>query len=132
MKVRAVPTGGSNLMILAASKRKEAAIEFMSWFTSPDGTAGWHVASGYLPVRTSARDSTKLQEWFKQSPFHRVAVDQLAVARPTPAIAQMAKFDTQVSRTLLERVLLQKADVKTELDRAAMETATLWKEFTSR
>jgi sn-glycerol 3-phosphate transport system substrate-binding protein len=128
-KTRGVPTGGSNLMLMKASKRQESAMDFMGWMTSPDGTIGWHVVSGYLPVRTSAQKSQKLQDWFKQSPFHRVAVDQLDVARPSPVITQMAKFDTQVTRGALERVLLQRGDVKTELDKAAKETEVLWKEF---
>ncbi|MCA1646569.1 MAG: ABC transporter substrate-binding protein [Chloroflexi bacterium] len=131
MKTRGVPTGGSNLMMLAASKKQEAAMDFMGWLTSTDGTAGWHIVSGYLPVRTSAQQSQKLQDWFVKSPAHKVAVDQLQVARPTPVVTQMAKFDTQVTRTLLERVLLQKADVKIELQKAASDTASLWKEFTA-
>ncbi len=131
MKTRGVPTGGSNIMMMAASKKQDAAMEFMGWLTSPEGTSGWHILSGYVPVRTSAQKSEKLQEWFKKSPFHKVAIDQLEVARPTPVITQMAKFDTQVTRGLLEKVLLQQANVKTELDRAASETEALWKEFTA-
>ncbi len=129
MKTRGVPTGGSNLMMLSASKKQDAAMDLMGWLTSTEGTAGWHIVSGYLPVRTSAVQSQKLQDWFVKSPGHRVAVDQLQVARPTPVVTLMAKFDTQVTRTLLERVLLQKADVKIELQKAASDTATLWKEF---
>ncbi len=130
MKTRGVPTGGSNLMILAKSKKPDAAMTFIEWATSVNGTSDWHIASGYLPVRTSAEKSPKLQDWLKKSPAHGIAIQQLSVARPTPVITEMAKFDTQVARTLLEQVLLQKANVKTELDKAARSTELLWKDYT--
>ncbi len=129
MKTRAVPTGGSNLMLLAKSQHPDAAMQFIISATSVEGTSAWHIASGYLPVRTSAQNSQKLQDWLKKSPNHGIAIEQLKVARPTPVITQMSKFDTQVMRPLLERVLLQKADVKSELDKAAKLTDTLWADY---
>jgi len=49
---------GTNVVIFAdaPTQHKEAAWEFIRWFTSPEVTARWAAATGYAPVRKSAME----------------------------------------------------------------------------
>ena len=68
---------GTNVVIFADSSREkqEAAWEFVKWFTSPEITARWAVATGYVPVRKSSLRSEAMQKRFDEVDGLRDALD---------------------------------------------------------
>lgn len=56
-KVKKVIQQGSNMFMLKSTPEEQVAtFEFMKYITSTDVTAYWAMNTGYLPVRTSARE----------------------------------------------------------------------------
>jgi sn-glycerol 3-phosphate transport system substrate-binding protein len=103
-----VPTGGANLVMLAKSKKKDAAWKFMKWMTDQQQTIAFSQQTGYMPVRTSAVNSPEMQKFFSEKPQFKVAVDQLKYARPRP-IAPGYKELQEVIMNEIQRAILGQA-----------------------
>ncbi|MBU9711292.1 ABC transporter substrate-binding protein [Evansella tamaricis] len=104
----ATPSGGSNLVILenTSEERQQAAWEFVKWMTEKEQTIQFSQATGYMPVRQSAIDSEDMQAIYENSPQFKVAVDQLAYARPRPMVP--AYHELQVIITIeMQRAILE-------------------------
>ena len=73
------PTGGSGLALLNSgnAERQAAAFSFFAYWSSPERTAAWSQATGYMPVRKSAIAGPVIQQLFTEKPNYKVAVDQL-------------------------------------------------------
>jgi sn-glycerol 3-phosphate transport system substrate-binding protein len=86
----AVPTGGGAAVIPASisAERKAAAWAFVTWFIATDQTADWSAATGYLPIRESARARLEEKGFYREHPEFEVAVKQLRFAREAPQLAQ--------------------------------------------
>jgi ABC-type glycerol-3-phosphate transport system substrate-binding protein len=80
---------GTNVVIFSEATRaqKEAAWRFIKWFTSPEITARWAVATGYAPVRMSAMDSPSMQARFEEIEGLREVLSQLEFASYEPRSA---------------------------------------------
>lgn len=83
-KATGVSTGGAGLSILKTSPqtKQAAAFDFVAYATGVQGTIFWSQNTGYMPVRKSATNDPKQQDFFKQNPAFKVAVDQLALTKP--------------------------------------------------
>ncbi|TBL79985.1 ABC transporter substrate-binding protein [Paenibacillus thalictri] len=82
--VYANPTGGANVTMLASSKKKDAAWEFMYWLmTDPKGGQQFIIDSGYLPFTKKMVDSPEMKELYAKEPNRKVAYDQLQYAVDT-------------------------------------------------
>jgi sn-glycerol 3-phosphate transport system substrate-binding protein len=83
-KATGVSTGGAGLSILKTSPQNKQAADFdyVAYATGVQGTIFWSQNTGYMPVRKSATDDPKQQDFFKQNPDFKVAVDQLALTKP--------------------------------------------------
>jgi multiple sugar transport system substrate-binding protein len=77
---------GTNVVIFADApvQQKEAAWEFIRWFTSPEVTARWAAATGYAPVRKSAMDMPVMKQRFEEVEGWRGVFDQFAFAGYEP------------------------------------------------
>jgi sn-glycerol 3-phosphate transport system substrate-binding protein len=73
------PTGGAGLGIPknVPKENQLAAATFIKFLTSPENTVTFALATGYMPLRTSA-NTTQL---IAKSPLNKVAIDQLAVTK---------------------------------------------------
>ena len=82
--VNAVPIGGASLVIPKGNspERQKAAWTLIKWFTSPEIAAGWSRFTGYFAPNRHAYDLPEMQDYLKQNPDAKVALDQLAYARP--------------------------------------------------
>src|SRR5262249_52985471 len=80
-----VIAGGASLWIGAGHPDAEnkAAATFITWLLAPEQMAKWHQGTGYLPITKSAQKMLEAQDWFKQNPGQRTAVDQLNAAKAT-------------------------------------------------
>jgi len=86
----AVPTGGGAAVIPAAisAERKAAVWTFLTWFISTTQAADWSRATGYVPVRQSARILLRTEGFYKEHPGFETAIEQLKFAREAPLLPQ--------------------------------------------
>jgi sn-glycerol 3-phosphate transport system substrate-binding protein len=97
--VNAVPIGGASLVIPKGNspERQKAAWTLMKWLTSPEISGGWSRFTGYFAPNRHAYDLPAMQDYLKQNPDAKVALDQLAYARPW-----FATYNTVAVRKALE------------------------------
>jgi multiple sugar transport system substrate-binding protein len=90
--------GGSIAVFKTTPERQLGAWLFVKYFTSPEVTADWSVATGYTPVRQSAVQSAKVQEEMKNNPPYGVLLTQVVpYGRPETSVR-----GTQDTRTYIE------------------------------
>jgi sn-glycerol 3-phosphate transport system substrate-binding protein len=82
--VNAVPIGGASLVIPKGNtpEREKAAWTLIKWLTSPDIAGGWSRFTGYFAPNRHAYELPAMQDYLKQNPDAKVALDQLAYAKP--------------------------------------------------
>jgi sn-glycerol 3-phosphate transport system substrate-binding protein len=103
------PTGGAGLGIIAAAQdeQKQAAIEFLKFLAKPENVVFWSKLSGYMPVTKSAVDAPEMQEYFKQNPNFKVAVEQLPKTQPQDTARLFIPNGDQTIGTGLERIFVK-------------------------
>lgn len=81
---KSCPTGGAGLAIPAgiSDERKLNALKFINSVTSTQGTAIFSQATGYMPVRKSAREAQEIKQYLAENPQAQTAIDQLDFTRP--------------------------------------------------
>jgi len=96
---RGSPTGGGNWYLFKKSTpaERKAALEFIKWVTSPERTAEWSIATGYVGTRADAYETPKLKEYVSGFPQAAVARDQLKFAT-----AELSTFQTGRVRKALD------------------------------
>ncbi len=103
------PTGGAGLSIIAAAQdeQKQAAVEFLKFLAKPENVVFWSKHSGYMPISKSAVNSPEMQEYFKQNPNFKVAVDQLPKTQPQDTARLFIPNGDQTIGTGLERIFVK-------------------------
>jgi sn-glycerol 3-phosphate transport system substrate-binding protein len=98
-KRRGTPTGGGNFYIFKQSSPEErkAAMKLIKFMTSPERSAQWSVATGYMGVSPAAYETETLKEYVKGFPYAAVARDQLQYAT-----AELSTYQTGRVRKLLD------------------------------
>jgi sn-glycerol 3-phosphate transport system substrate-binding protein len=81
---RGSPTGGANFHIFktASKAEREAALLFVKWVTSPERSAQWSIATGYVATRPDAWETETMKTYAAGFPAAAVARDQLPFAVP--------------------------------------------------
>lgn len=122
-----VPTGGANLVMVNGITEEQAyaAWEFMKFVTSKEQTIKSSIATGYLPARISAKDDTVMQDFYKEQPLFRVAVDQLETAIPRPMAENFPKVNSLLLDALTECLIDPSADAQAIMDAAVEESNVL-------
>ena len=118
------PTGGAGLMIAADStpERQLAAAMFMGFMTSPESTAKFSAATGYMPVHTEA----DMSDVYAETPQFETAVEQLSRARVQDfARVFVPGGDLLLSQTL-QRILTSDVDVAEEMASVQTELESLY------
>jgi len=89
-KRRASLVYGTNIVIFARSskRRREAAWEFIKWFTNPENSTRWALRTGYVPIRRSSLDLEMMREEFAGRPDSRVPVEEMEWAFFEPRMAR--------------------------------------------
>jgi sn-glycerol 3-phosphate transport system substrate-binding protein len=98
-KRRGTPTGGGNFYIFKQStpEEKKAAMQLIKFMTSPERSAQWSVATGYMGVSPAAYETSVLKEYVEGFPYAAVARDQLQYAT-----AELSTYQTGRVRKLLD------------------------------
>lgn len=120
-----LPAGGNNLFVFSQDDAKrEAALRFIEFLTSPESLTTWTKGLGYIPIREGMADDPQyLGDFIRKNPIERVAVDQ------TPLVVPWASFPgpdglKAASQTLFsatQEVLGGKRSAEDGLSRAADE-----------
>ncbi|TCR67480.1 ABC transporter substrate-binding protein [Bosea sp. BK604] len=94
-----VPIGGASLVIPTGvdGERKRAAWTLINWMTSPEKSGWWSRATGYFAPNMRAYDLPDMRAFLEKNPDAKVAVDQLAYAKPW-----FATYKTVVVRKAIE------------------------------
>lgn len=109
---------GPNICLFKTTPEQQAAgWDFTKFFTSPDINVRWALGTGYLPIRKSAAEDARVQEFWAQWPYNKAAYDCLAYARSEPNLAGW-----QEVRSLVEKAEME---VMTGLKTAQQTTAEL-------
>lgn len=107
------PTGGSGIGIPAKIPKENqlAAANFLKFLTSPENTAAFSGATGYMPVRKSAN----IAALTAKTPQIAAAINQLAKTRTQDrARTFFPGADTEMAKSAA-KILTQKADVASEM-----------------
>lgn len=101
---------GTNLMMFAKDENaQKAAWEYMKFLTSTESTTTWAMATGYLPVRTSAFESEEYQAFMAENPAAAAAYEQADVFFYAPTFDASNDLRTAMN-TVTEEVMLQLKD----------------------
>ena len=94
--------GGSITVFKTTPQKQLASWLFIKYFSSPEVTADWAPATGYMPVRKSAANLEPVKKRIKQFPAYGVALNQVI---PT-ARAETSVAGTQDTRTFIENAVV--------------------------
>jgi sn-glycerol 3-phosphate transport system substrate-binding protein len=105
---QAVPTGGTFFVIArdAPAAEKEAGWAFLKWMTDPAQTISLSKATGYMPIRSSAINGPEMQDFYRQHPNYKTAIDQLRTAQKFPYTPGLIEIQREVIQPNLEAAVL--------------------------
>lgn len=77
--------GGATLWVLRDRPREEykGVARFFAFLSKADVQAGWHQATGYLPITRAAYDLSRERGFYDRNPGSAIAVEQMMRATPT-------------------------------------------------
>lgn len=112
---------GTNVVIFADAPRakKDAAWEFVKWFTSPEVTARWAASTGYVPVRMSAMESEAMAVRFEEIDGLREVLEQLTYASYEPRSSAWYAGRKHLEETGVESALRKQMSPREALAAAA-------------
>jgi sn-glycerol 3-phosphate transport system substrate-binding protein len=104
------PTGGAGLGLLAASpkEKQDAAFKYAAFATSPEQTALWAQATGYMPVRKSAINGPAMQDFYSKKPNAQTAGKQLAMVRAQDVARVYVPNGLTILQKGLDRITVNK------------------------
>lgn len=108
---RGSPTGGGNFYLFKkmTPEKRQAALKFIKWMTSPERAAAWGIATGYIAVRPDAWKTPAMKKYVADFPAAAVARDQLKYA-----VAELSTHDNQrVTKALNDGIQAALTGVKT-------------------
>jgi sn-glycerol 3-phosphate transport system substrate-binding protein len=113
------PTGGGNFYLInsGTDAEQQAAFRLVKFMTSPERSAKWSIATGYVGVSQASYDVPEMKSHVEKLPQALVARDQLEVAT-----AELATYEAgRVRRVLddaIQATLTGQSDAKQALDSA--------------
>jgi sn-glycerol 3-phosphate transport system substrate-binding protein len=119
--------GGATIWMLNGLDQatEDGALAFMNFFSNPENAAAWHKLTGYIPITQAAVDLLESEGWYAESPNSKVASDQLAAAKNTPASlgALLGNFVgiRDIITIAIEDILVNDLDVADRLAQANEE-----------
>lgn len=112
---------------------EDGAVAFMLYLNNTENAAGWHQATGYLPITTSAAALLDEEGWFETNPNFRTAYDQINDSTVTVATrgALLGTFSEtrNVLTQAIEDLMLQGGDPAERLTAASEEANALLAEY---
>jgi sn-glycerol 3-phosphate transport system substrate-binding protein len=127
--------GGATLWVMSGKKPAEykGVTKFFSYLSSTDVQAGWHKATGYVPITNAAYEATRKEGYYTKVPGADVAVRQLTNKPPT-GNSKGLRFGNyvqgrEVIEEEMEAVFSGKKDAKTAMDDAVRRGNDILRRF---
>ncbi|MCL1598953.1 MAG: extracellular solute-binding protein, partial [Actinomycetia bacterium] len=127
--------GGGTIWMLDGMDQmtEDGALAFMNFFSNPENAAAWHQLTGYVPITQPGVDLLQAEGWYDESPNSKVASDQLAAAKNTPASlgALLGNFVAirDVITIAIEDILVNDLDVQERMATANAEANKSLQEY---
>ncbi|UUZ91592.1 ABC transporter substrate-binding protein [Paenibacillus sp. P25] len=126
-QVYATPTGGANVALMADSKNKEAAWEFIRWtMTDPQGGLQFVLDSGYLPFTKKMVESQQIKDLWAKRPNRKVAYDQLQYATDTNKNVAWSQVMQEFFKAM-QAIMYDNKSIDASLDTFKKETERILK-----
>ena len=101
--------------------RKNAAIDFLKWFTAPEQDIRWAIATGLLPIRQSESQLPDYQKFLDQNPgIENWVANEANAIKNLPQVSTFPKISEALA-TAVASALLGKATPQEALDSAAQQ-----------
>jgi sn-glycerol 3-phosphate transport system substrate-binding protein len=127
--------GGATLWVMSGKKPAEykGVTKFFTYLSSTDVQAGWHKATGYVPITNAAYEATRKEGYYEKVPGADMAVRQLTNKPPT-ANSKGLRFGNyvqgrEVIEEEMEAVFSGKKDAKTAMDDAVRRGNDILRRF---
>ncbi len=127
--------GGATIWMLDGMDQatEDGALAFMNFFSNPQNAAEWHQLTGYIPITKAAEKVLADEGWYEKSPNSKVASDQLAAAKNTPASlgALLGNFVAirDIITIAIEDILVNDLDVQERMATANAEANKSLQEY---
>lgn len=95
-------------------KQRRAANDLMFWLIRKENDIRFYEKVGFVPVRTSSRNSLEVKAFTRANPNYRIMLEAIEYARPLPHHPEFLKINQEIS-DMLERIILNEADPLKEL-----------------
>lgn len=124
------PTGGGNLYVFkaASAAKREAAVKFAKFLTTPERAAQWGIDTGYVAVSPAAWETQKMKDYVAGFPAAAVARDQLP-----SAVAELSTHEnqrvTQALNNALQAVLTGQKETQPALAAAQAEAERILRSY---
>ncbi|MFD0679283.1 MULTISPECIES: ABC transporter substrate-binding protein [unclassified Paenibacillus] len=126
-QVYANPTGGANVSLMANSKNKEAAWEFIRWtMTDPQGGLQFILDTGYLPFTKKMVESQQMKDLWAKQPNRKVAYYQLQYAVDTNKHVAWTQVMQEFNKAI-QAIMYDNKNIETTLDTFKKETERIIK-----
>ena len=126
-QVYATPTGGANLAMMAGTKNKDAAWEFINWImTDSKGGLQFILDSGYLPFTKKMAESQPMKDLWAKQPNRKVAYDQLQYAVDTNKHVGWPQVMQEFFKAI-QAIMYDNKDIDSTLDTFKKETERILK-----
>src|SRR5215213_1940725 len=101
--------GGGSLWVLKERPREEYAgvAKFFTFLSRPEVQAGWHQATGYLPITQAAYELTQSQGYYERNPGTDTSIKQITLHPPTPNSLGLRLGSFVLVREIIESELEQ-------------------------
>jgi len=118
--------GGEQIFIFEGDEaQKQAAWDFIEWFSSTPVQVEWDRGTGFMPIRASVAQDSGYRAWVSNArPLLLPFVEAMEHARPRPPIENYPQVSDRLAQHLLEAVH-GRVGVSEALDGAANEIAPL-------
>ncbi len=118
-KHRGSPTGGGNFYIFknTSQAERQAALKFIKFMTSPELTARWSMATGYVATSPAAYKTAALEKYVTDFPAAAVARDQFQYS-----VAELSVHENARVKKILDDAV-QSVLTGAATPKAAMESA---------
>lgn len=116
--------GGGSLWVLKQRPAAEYAgvAKFFAFLSRPEVQAGWHQATGYLPITQAAYELTRAQGYYDRNPGTDISIKQITLNPPTPNSLGLRLGSFVLIREIVESELEQ-AFSGNKSARSALEAA---------
>ena len=119
--------GGATIWMLDGMDQatEDGALAFLNFFSNAENAAEWHVLTGYEAITKDSIAFLESEGFYEENPNNKVASDQLAAAKNTPASlgALLGNFVgiRDVITLAIEDILVNDLDVATRMADAQVE-----------